>query len=58
MISINPNPRYGPDLTLTLTQPLIPTPSRSVASMSVAPDGTAMATSGFDGLVKVWVGSA
>jgi len=31
---------------------------RSVASMSLAPDGTAMATSGFDGLVKVWVGSA
>jgi hypothetical protein len=29
-----------------------------VASMSLAPDGTAMATAGFDGLVKVWVGSA
>ena len=33
-------------------------PTRNVASMAVAPDGTAMATSGYDGLVKIWVGSA
>uniref|UniRef100_A0A7S0EXB7 Guanine nucleotide-binding protein subunit beta-like protein n=1 Tax=Phaeocystis antarctica TaxID=33657 RepID=A0A7S0EXB7_9EUKA len=31
---------------------------RNVASMAVAPDGTAMATSGYDGLVKIWVGNA
>jgi len=26
--------------------------------MAVAPDGNAMATSGYDGVVKIWVGSA
>ena len=28
----------------------------NVCSMAMAPDGTALATSGYDGLVKIWTG--
>mmetsp|Transcript_20065 Transcript_20065/g.40921 ORF Transcript_20065/g.40921 Transcript_20065/m.40921 type:complete len:338 (-) Transcript_20065:146-1159(-) len=31
---------------------------RNVSSMAVAPDGAALASSGYDGLVKIWVGNA
>ena len=29
---------------------------KNVCAMSLAPDGTALATAGYDGLVKIWAG--
>ena len=58
LLTYQRTPTLTSSFSLTLTQTLTPTPTRNVASMAVAPDGTAMATSGYDGLVKIWVGSA
>ena len=58
LLTYQRTPTLTSSFSLTLTQTLTPTPTRNVASMAVAPDGTAMATSGYDGLVKIWVGNA
>ena len=58
LLTYQRTPTLTASFNLILAQTLTPTPTRNVASMAVAPDGTAMATSGYDGLVKIWVGNA